>query len=74
MRPEDVGKEPANPPAGGAQAVAFEYGRGRVVVLGEAAMISAQIDDRGDKFGMNQPGIDNRQFALNVLHWLTRAL
>jgi hypothetical protein len=72
MRPEEVGSQPNNLPAGGAQAVAFDYGRGRVVVLGEAAMITAQVDERGQRFGMNQPGIDNRQFALNVLHWLTR--
>jgi hypothetical protein len=44
-----------------------------VVVLGEAAMITAQIDQRQYRFGMNQPGIDNRQFALNVLHWLSGA-
>jgi hypothetical protein len=69
-----VGSEPAQSPAGAAQGVAFEYGRGRVVVLGEAAMITAQIDQRGQKFGMNQPGIDNRQFTLNALHWLSRLL
>ena len=22
--------------------------------------------------GMNRPGIDNRQLALNILHWLSR--
>jgi hypothetical protein len=55
------------------QAVAFEFGKGRVVVLGEAAMLTAQVNG-SEKFGMNQPGIDNRQFALNAMHWLSRLL
>ena len=59
--------------AGRSQAVALEYGRGRVIVLGEAGMLTAQIED-GRRFGMNLPGIDNRQFALNIMHWLSRLL
>ena len=27
-----------------------------------------------EKFGMNVPGIDNRQMALNILHWLSGLL
>ena len=50
--------------------LAMNVGRGRVVILGEAACITAQSDDTG-KFGMNVPGNDNRQFALNVMHWLS---
>lgn len=67
--------------AGKAQGIAFAHGEGRVVVLGEAAMLTAQLREfrpelkRPPKpFGMNVPGIDNRQFALNLLHWLSRAL
>jgi hypothetical protein len=61
-------------PAGGrAQAIALTRGAGRVVVLGEAGMITAQLDDNGAKFGMNVAGIDNQQFALNPFHWLSRA-
>jgi hypothetical protein len=60
--------------AGLAQAVAVRHGRGRVVVLGEAAALSAQrieIPGRPTLYmGMNRPGIDNQQFALNVMHWL----
>lgn len=71
----DVPREKILPAAGRAQAVAFEFGRGRVVVLGEAAMLSAQVaGPRRVPFGMNVPGLDNRQFALNVVRWLTRAL
>jgi hypothetical protein len=58
--------------AGRAQGLALELGKGRVVVLGEAAMLSAQkLDDA--RFGMNVPGLDNRQFALNVMRWLSRS-
>lgn len=70
--------------AGRAQAIAFELGKGRVVVLGEAAMLSAQVIrgrmaeamGEGDelKMGMNVPGSDDRQFALNIFHWLSHAL
>jgi hypothetical protein len=59
-----------SPAAGRSQAVALEFGKGRVVVFGEAAMLTAQEKN----FGMNYPGIDNRQLALNVMHWLTGLL
>ncbi len=63
------------PATGYAQAIAFPLGRGRVVVLGEAAMLTAQVDGKTKKlFGMNVPGVDNRQFALNIVHWLSRLL
>lgn len=58
---------------GKAQGVALEYGKGRVIVLGEAAMITAQ-KFKEEKFGMQQPGIDNRQLALNMMRWLGRKL
>lgn len=56
--------------AGRAQAVALPFGKGRVVVFGEAAMLSAQ----NTNFGMNYPGTDNRQLVLNVMHWLSGLL
>jgi hypothetical protein len=63
---------PGSSAAGRAQAIAMEIGRGRLVVLGEAAMISAQLSAYdGSPFGMNVAGYDNRQFALNVMHWLS---
>lgn len=64
---------PGTSAAGHAQAVAFELGGGRVVVLAEAAMVSAQLSQYdGSPFGMNVEGYDNRQFALNAMHWLSR--
>jgi hypothetical protein len=59
------------PAAGRAQAIALSFGRGRVVILGEAAMLSAQRMTTGAPIGMNRPGLDNRQFALNLMHWLS---
>lgn len=60
--------------AGRSQGLAFRYGKGRVVILGEAAMLSAQLGPNGEKLGMNRPGLDNRQLALNVMHWLSGLL
>ncbi len=62
---------PAN---GHSQAIALQYGNGRVVVVGEAALFSAQVDMLGLKFGMNRAGNDDRQFALNIAHWLSGLL
>ncbi len=59
--------------SGRAQGLAFTLGKGNVVVLGEAAMLTAQVNGRQRiRMGMNVPGTDNRQFALNVMHWLSR--
>lgn len=63
--------------AGRAQGIAMKFGKGRVIVLGEAGMLSAQVVGIGPqqmKFGMNRPGIDNRQLALNIMHWLSGIL
>lgn len=59
--------------AGKAQGVALEFGKGRVVVMGEAAMLTAQ-QFKEEKFGMQQPGFDNKQLVLNIVRWLGRAL
>jgi len=63
----------STPAAGRASGLAIEHGRGRIVVLGEAAMLSAQRQN-GRGFGMQVPGIDNRQLALNIMHWLSRLI
>jgi hypothetical protein len=61
--------------AGRSQGIAFELGKGRVVVLADAAMTTAQTLGGGTlKVGMNRPDNDDRQLLLNVLHWLTRLL
>jgi hypothetical protein len=64
-------KDP-QPAPGWTQGVAIPWGRGRVVVLGEAAMLSARLRrNDGKPIGMNVEGYDNRQLALNIMHWLT---
>lgn len=63
------------PARGRAQMVAMKFGKGRVVVSGEAAMFSAQIMPDGFKFGLNaSQRIDNRQLVLNMMHWLSGVL
>ena len=50
------------------------YGKGKLVVFGEAAMFSAQIAEVNDqkfKAGMNRPGAGNNyKLLLNIIHWL----
>jgi hypothetical protein len=62
------------PAKGRAQGLALELGKGRIIVLGDAGMLSAQRPRRGSRVGMNFPGYDNRQLALNIMHWLSRLL
>jgi hypothetical protein len=58
--------------AGRAQGIALTHGEGRVVVLGEAAQLSAQVFGNPPvQMGMNVPGCDNRLMALNIMHWLS---
>lgn len=68
----------STPAAGRAQGIAMMVGKGRLVVLGEAGLLTAQLirypDGRETRFGMNVPGNDNQQFALNILHWLSGLL
>ena len=61
--------------AGRSQAVALKFGKGRVLVQGEATMLSAQLAGAEKrKLGMNVPGSDNKQYALNLMHWLAGLL
>jgi hypothetical protein len=61
-----------------AQGLALRFGKERIVVLGQAGLLSAQVirfpDGREVRFGVNVPGTDNQQFGLNVLHWLSGLL
>jgi hypothetical protein len=63
-----------HPARGHAQGIAMTFGAGRLVAFGEAGLLSAQVDPLGFKMGMNQPGNDDRQLALNVFHWLSGVL
>jgi hypothetical protein len=60
-----------------ASAVAFPLGNGRVVITADCSMWTAQLLKSGDKwieFGMAREDLDNRQFALNVMHWLSHLI
>ena len=60
------------PAKGYAQGLAMQFGKGRAVILGEAGMLTAQLDGQTKKpFGMNVPGVENRQLTLNIMHWLS---
>lgn len=54
----------------------MDYGKGRLVVMGEAAMFSAQLSGPLKvKAGMNHPvARQNAQFLLNIVHWLDRGV
>lgn len=56
--------------AGRNQGLALQLGKGRVVVWGEAAMLTSQTFGE-TVLGFDSPGIDNRQLVLNILHWLS---
>jgi hypothetical protein len=67
--------ETSTPAAGRAQAIALKFGKGRVVVQGDAAMLSAQISGQDKRtLGMNVPGNDDKQYTLNLMHWLSGIL
>jgi hypothetical protein len=61
------------------QGAVMNSGRGRIAVFGEAAMFSAQTISEPSRplfrFGFNAPTAkQNKQFVLNLLHWLSGAL
>jgi hypothetical protein len=59
------------PAAGLSQGASLNYGKGRVVVFGEAAMFSAQVQRDSVRMGMNAPDArQNPLFLLNIIHWL----
>ncbi len=73
----------ALPAVGRYQGLAFEFGKGRVVVLGDGAIFGAQkvVGEQARalgkpvlRLGLNRPDLDNQQLALNVVHWLLRVL
>ena len=69
-------RTPRIPAAHLLQGAIVRHGRGRVALLGEAAMLTAQLAGPDKQpMGMNAPGArDNARFALNLLHWLSGVL
>lgn len=67
----------ANIPALGlAHSASLVYGKGRIVVVGEAAMFTAQLaGPQQQKVGMNHRlAVQNPRFLLNIIHWLDKKL
>jgi len=64
---ESAAQERRTSAKGRAQGVALQFGKGRVVVLGEVAVFRSGILEES-----GQGGFDNRQLALNVLRWLSQ--
>lgn len=56
---------------GNCQGVAMQVGKGRVIIMGEASMLTAQTFEE-EKFGMNAGDNDNKQFTLNIVRWLLK--
>ena len=57
---------------GWSQGAYKEYGNGKIVVFGEAAMFTAQLaGPQKIKIGMNsEVAPENHQLLLNIIHWL----
>jgi hypothetical protein len=58
--------------AGWSQGAFKNFGKGRVVIWGEAAMFTAQLaGEKKNKVGMNAPKAKyNYKLLLNIIHWL----
>ncbi len=53
------------------QGAALTYGKGRIVVFGEAAMFTAQKTEQGLPMGLNSPeGARNASLLTNIIRWL----
>lgn len=57
--------------SGRSQGITMTYGKGKIVVLGEAAMLTAQKNRDNSNVGINY-NPDNKILALNIMHWLTK--
>jgi hypothetical protein len=69
-----LGVSPASgtPVPGLARAVAFSRGRGRVVVVGDTALLTSLLDRDGRAYGLGTAETQADRFALAVMRWLTR--
>ena len=72
--------DPAQPGVWNAMGVALEVGNGRVVMVSEAAMLTAQVvrnaeGEITDRFGgLNDPSVDGQSLTRNIIRWLAGTL
>jgi len=65
-------KTPKISVTGWCQGAAKQFGKGRVVVFGEAAMFTSQVAGNDITVGMRSPEAgQNAQLLLNIMHWLS---
>lgn len=60
---------------GRTQGIAIEYGKGRIVILGEAGMLTSTPGNNNNisgSDGIARSDRGNKNFALNVIRWLAR--
>lgn len=65
------------PAPGQSQMIAREYGKGRIVIAGEAAMFTSQkarLFFKTYRAGFNYGDYDNKNLVLNTVRWLLRAI
>jgi len=69
--------------AGKAQAIALQFGKGQWLCWGNRHAFSSTANGTTSplnhgkdvvRMGMNRSGFDNRQLALNIMHWLSKLL
>jgi hypothetical protein len=62
--------------AGLGQALAMTHGNGRVVVVGEAALLTSLLLNKGEmtqRIGLAWPNADNERFVRHIMRWLSHA-
>jgi hypothetical protein len=71
---ESTGTFQITPSRGRSQAAALHVGTGRVVLLGQAAMVRSDpaVEQAELSGGIGNPHLGNRQFVMNVIDWLAR--
>jgi len=68
---EGKGTEPVPATTDDWRAATIMVGKGRVVLVGEAGELSAQLTPKGKPMGFNAPNATgNKQFVRNLIHWL----
>ncbi len=74
--PTRLADMPSQPAQGLLQGAVRNVGRGRVALIGEAAMMTAQVLENVpnalDLGGFGFAAEQNKQFVLNLMHWLSR--
>lgn len=73
----DGNADDRTPVPGLAQALAMYHGRGKVVVLGDADVITSQVREAGkinDRIGLQWYNSDNEFFARRIIGWLSGAV